>query len=188
VNSTIFRDLTLLMLLGFVAMVMWMLPHLNPPEQDTNSEPPGNLIAHITWPEGDNDVDLWLLGPNALSSVGYSNKSGALWNLLRDDLGGSNDLTPLNYENAYTRGIIAGTYVLNVHCYRCTGLPIEVALEVSLSKKDGDKTTTKVLGGTRVTLHSNKQELTAMRFDLTKEGVIVAGSVNHIYEPLRNRK
>jgi hypothetical protein len=34
--GTVFRDFTLLMVLGFVAMVVWLLPHINPPESAAN--------------------------------------------------------------------------------------------------------------------------------------------------------
>ena len=105
-NRTTFRDLLMIMLLGFVFMIIAMVPHLNPPATEDDAEPPGNVIAHITWPEGNTDVDMWVTGPGELVPVGYSNKGGLLWNLLRDDLGhNGTDATDLNFENAFSRWI-----------------------------------------------------------------------------------
>ena len=186
-RGTTFRDLLMIMLLGFVFMIVAMVPHLSPPATEDNAEPPGNVIAHITWPEGNTDVDLWVTGPGEVRPVGYSNKGGLLWNLLRDDLGTKPDATPLNYENAYTRGVTPGEYVLNVHCFRCPVLPVPVDAEVSLKRDDGGdaKTPLEVLVTTRVTLHQNGEELTAIRFVLTEKGELVPDSVNHVFRPLR---
>ena len=184
-NSTVFRDLVLLMVMGFVAMVVWMVPFLNPPATDDAAEPPGNVIAHITWPEGNTDVDMWVTGPGEPRPVGYSNKGGALWNLLRDDLGKFPDATPLNYENAYTRGITPGEYVVNVHCYRCPVLPVKVQAEVSLKTDDGNKSSMRIIATTSLELNFNGEELTAMRFKLTENGEMVEGSLSHLFQPLR---
>ena len=43
--------------------------------------------------------------------VGYSNKGGLFFNLLRDDLGKYKDNSPINYEVSYSRGISEG----NIH-------------------------------------------------------------------------
>lgn len=182
-----FRDMITILLLGFVFMVVAMLPHLNPPATEMNVQPPGNVIAHITWPEGNTDVDLWLYGPGEAAPVGYSNKGGALWNLLRDDLGTYPDATPLNYENAYTRGIVPGEYVINVHCYRCLVTPVPVHVEVSVKKDemDGTKTPLKIIATTEVELVLPKQELTALRFKLTEDGELVPGSLDHVFKQMR---
>ncbi len=187
-NNTIFRDFTMLMVLGFVAMVVWMLPHINPPANEANAEPPGNVIAHITWPPGNTDVDLWVTGPGEALPVGYSNKGGLLWNLLRDDLGTQPDLTNVNYENAYTRGITPGEYIINVHCYRCPVVPVPVVLEVSIKSQTNTKSKLEIIARTKTELRVNGEELTLLRFRLTKEGKLVKGSLGHFYEPLRSAK
>lgn len=185
-NNLSFRDLLFILLFGFVFMVIAMLPFLNPPAQEDNTEPPGNVIAAITWPEGDTDVDLWVYGPGEVLPVGYSNKGGVLWNLLRDDLGASPDATALNYENAYTRGITPGEYIINVHCYRCPVLPVPVTVEVSVKGDGPGKQAMKIIATTTVNLESLGEELTALRFELTKDGELVSGSMNHVYEELRS--
>jgi hypothetical protein len=119
-GGTVFRDVIMLALAGFVAMVVLLLPHLNPPGKAAldNSQPPGNVIVEVRWPdEIDSDVDLWVEAPGDVP-VGYSNKGGVIFNLLRDDLGKRADATGMNYEVSYSRGIPAGEYTVNVHLYR----------------------------------------------------------------------
>jgi len=185
-HRTVFRDFVMLMVLGFVVMVVWMLPYLNPKAQEAAAEPPGNLIVAITWPEGDTDVDLWIYGPQEVRPVGYSNKGGILFNLLRDDLGKAPDATPLNYENAFTRGIIGGEYIVNVHCFRCPVVPIPVDVEISVNSGTPGKDSLKDIATTRVSLARNGEEKTALRFRLSDDGTLVADSMNNVYRPLRD--
>jgi hypothetical protein len=72
----------------------------------------------MRWPDAaDTDVDLWVQGPGDVP-VGYSNKGGRLFNLLRDDLGLQSDAAKINYESSFSRGIVEGEYVINVHLYK----------------------------------------------------------------------
>ena len=99
-SGTVFRDVIMLALAGFIAMVLLLLPHLDPPGKaaEENTQPPGNVIVEARWPdELDSDVDLWVQAPGDIP-VGYSNKGGAIFNLLRDDLGNRVDATGLNHE------------------------------------------------------------------------------------------
>lgn len=185
--GTVFRDFTLLMVLGFVAMVIWLLPHVSPPADNASAVPPGNVVIAITWPSGDTDIDLWVTGPGEIVPVGYSNKGGLLFNLLRDDLGDRPDATPLNYENTYSRGIIAGEYIVNVHCYRCPVVPQKVELEISVNKGDDGKGVTPV-AVTSVELRANGEEKTALRFKLDEEGNMIPNSMNNVFRPLRAAK
>ena len=186
-TSTIFRDFTMLMVLGFVAMVVWLLPHVNPPADKGDTVPPGNVVIAITWPEGDIDIDMWVTGPGELRPVGYSNKGGLLFNLLRDDLGNSPDATPLNYENAYSRGIIPGEYIVNVHCYRCAILPQKVTAEASINIGKKQKGT-KVIATSIIELTANGQEKTAMRFEIDAKGNLIPNTLNQVFRPLRALK
>jgi hypothetical protein len=186
-TGIVFRDFSMLMVLGFVAMVVWLLPHINPPADSSEAQPPGNLIVAITWPEGDTDIDLWVTGPGELKPVGYSNKGGVLFNLLRDDLGDRPDATPLNYENAYTRGIVPGEYIVNVHCYRCPVVPQKVHVEVSINDGKSRKST-KPVATTSLELTANGQEKTALRFKLDAAGKVEPNSLNAVFRPLRAAK
>lgn len=185
--SILSRDVYLTLALFMAVLVIIMINFINPISDDKQAEPPGNLIVHITWPEGNTDVDMWLSGPAEPFPVGYSNKGGVLWNLLRDDLGDYPDATPLNYENAFTRGVVPGEYTINVHCYRCPQLPIEVGVEISLNNdagKKGKKTSSKIIVTTSIMLRKNKQERTAINFKLNEDGTVNPDSMNNVYKPL----
>jgi len=64
-SDTVFRDVIFLALAGFVAIVLLLLPHLNPPAKAEEEAPsPGNVIVEIRWPDEVNaDVDLWVEAP-----------------------------------------------------------------------------------------------------------------------------
>ena len=120
-SDIVFRDLILLMLTGFVTVAVLMLAHINPKAAAASAKdtaPPGNVMVEANWPPGmDSDVDLWVQAPGDMP-VGYSNKGGAVFNLLRDDLGHQLDLSGLNYESSYSRGVVPGEYTVNLHLYR----------------------------------------------------------------------
>ena len=118
-SNTVFRDVTLLALSGFVEIVLLLLHWLNlKTKSEVIKEPVGSVIIELFWPDDiDADLDLWVKGPND-GPVGYSKPSGLVFNLLRDDRGLTGDYTPLNYEISFTRGIIAGEYQANVHLFR----------------------------------------------------------------------
>lgn len=183
--TTVFIDFLFLAVLGFVALVVMLLPLINPPASNDNTEPPGNLIVAISWPEGDTDVDLWVMGPGELVPIGYSNKGGLLFNLLRDDLGTMPDATTLNYEHAYTRGIVPGEYIVNVHCYRCAVLPVPVTVEITKKDQSTKHSPIEAVARTTVVLKANGDEKTAIRFRLTAEGKVEPDSLNNIFRPLR---
>lgn len=188
-NNTVFRDVIFLALAGFVAMVLLILPHLNPPETAKAGAPaPGNVIVEISWPrEIDADVDLWVEAPGDMP-VGYSNKGGQIFNLLRDDLGREGDVTEINHEISYSRGIPSGEYVVNLHLYRDLSgqLPIPVNVAVSV-KSDPADTASGILAST-VNLGHQGEELTVFRFALDDSGSLVAGSVHDLPKSLRGRK
>ena len=176
---TLIQDVLLAMLLGVVAVVMFILPSVNPKAETDPIDPPGNLMVNADWPAGSIDVDLWVKSPGD-EAVGYSRKSGKVWSLLRDDLGTANDGTPLNYESAFTRGLPDGEYIVNVRCYGCTGkVPVPVAVEVRLASG------ALVWSGT-VTLVTDKQEKTALRF-LMRSGAVVVGSESHVFRQIRGK-
>lgn len=187
-SGTIFRDVIMLALMGFVVIVVLLLPHINPSKFDENVDinPPGNVIVEIRWPdELDTDVDLWVQGPGDVP-VGYSNKGGVLFNLLRDDLGFSGDVTKINYENSFSRGIVEGEYTINLHLYRNRSgvMPIEVIVVVSV-KENPDAGTKQILTRT-VELQSVGEELTVFRFELDKNGKLDPESVHDLPKSLRS--
>ncbi len=182
--GTVFRDVILLALIGFVAMVIMLLPHITPKEEETEEQKaPGNVVIEMHWPNTmPYDVDLWVQAPGEVP-VGFWNMGGHTFNLLRDDLGGEGDATNENYEISYSRGIPPGEYVVNVHMYGPLpqGAAVPVNVVVSIKKKLED---TKQILKTVVELTRHNQEETAFRFRLTADGDLVPDSVNTLRRPL----
>ncbi len=186
-GGTVFRDVIMLALAGFVAMVMLLLPHLNPPGEAAEDEasPPGNVIVEIHWPDDlDTDVDLWVEAPGDVP-VGYSNKGGLIFNLLRDDLGKRADATGLNYEVSYSRGIPAGAYTVNVHLYRNAARVYPVPVTVVTSVKKTAQESARQILASEVELGREGEELTVYRFELDAAGDLVPGSVHGLQRELR---
>lgn len=185
-GDTVFRDVILLALSGFVAVVLLLLPHLNPPLEAKESPPPGNVVVELHWPaEIDADVDLWVEAPGD-RAVGYSNKGGRLFNLLRDDLGRFLDITKINYEVAYSRGVIPGEYVVNVHLYRQGPemRPVPITIVASVKKNQTDRL--RRIATTKLDLTFGGEEKTAFRFSMDRDGRLVTGSINSLFKPLRS--
>ncbi|PIW27207.1 MAG: hypothetical protein COW30_11425 [Rhodospirillales bacterium CG15_BIG_FIL_POST_REV_8_21_14_020_66_15] len=182
--GTVFRDVILLALIGFVAMVVMLLPHLQPPqEQREEAKAPGNVMVEVHWPNDmPYDVDLWVKAPGE-RPVGFWNQSGFTFNLLRDDLGIEGDATDRNYEMSYSRGIPAGEYVVNVHMYghlpKDVRLPVRVVVSVKRPLEEPEQ-----VAATTVELRYKNQEETAFRFRLDGEGRLVEGSVSKLRKPL----
>ena len=187
-GDTVFRDVIFLALAGFVAMVLLLLPHLNPPAKaDEEAPSPGNVIVEIHWPDDLNaDVDLWVEAPGDVP-VGYSNKGGLIFNLLRDDLGDKSDVTKMNYEVSYSRGVPSGEYTVNIHLFRNVShvLPLPVTVAVSV-KPNPDMSARQILAS-HVELTSQGQEITVFRFSLDESGRLVTGSVHDLPRALRSR-
>lgn len=190
-TSTVFRDIIFLALAGFVAIVILLLPHVNPPKQEEQLDipPPGNLMVEMFWTDDyDIDVDLWVKAPQD-KVVGYSTKSGKIFDLLRDDLGFYNDATERNYEIALTRGVISGEYIINVFLYNIKHsveqLPLEIMVVVSMKKKR--KAKLKQLLKAKVKLYMNKDEVTVFSFKLDHNLDLITDSVSRIYRPLAKK-
>ncbi len=187
-SLVLFLDVLFLALLGFVVIAVLLLFHVNPPKAgEEDAKPPGSVIFEMRWPDDScADVDLWVMGPDNVA-VGYSNRESELSNLLRDDLGIHRDLSDLNYENAYTRGILAGEYQANVHLFSDHGCPAPIVVWVSASVRRQNHKTYRLIE-TQVELTHVGHEITAFRFRLTKDGGPVVGSFHAIPRALRSRK
>ena len=183
--GTVFRDVILLALVGFVAMVILLLPHITEAKKETDeTSVPGNVVVEAHWPSNlPVDVDLWVQAPGEYP-VGFWNQGGPTFNLLRDDLGAEGDATEENYEITYSRGIVAGEYIVNVHMYGPlkAGTIVPVSIVVGVKKKF-DTDLQQILR-TVIRLDRRNQEETAFRFQLTRDGDLVAGSVNTLRRSL----
>ena len=190
-TNYIFRDLYQLVTLLFIVLAALLLQFA---QQDLSeaaeADMPGNLMATISWPEGNFDVDMWLDGPGEPVPVGYSNKGGLLWNLLRDDLGNFPDFTKFNFENAYTRGLPPGEYRINVQCYRCPQVPLEVSLEITKRGTAGmdGKAPVETIALSTITLFKDREEKTGLAFTVDADGNVVKESMTTLFKPLRSAK
>ncbi len=185
-GATVFRDVIMLALAGFIMLVLLLLPHVNPRATPQDPTPrPGNVMVELRWPDELNvDVDLWVQAPGDVP-VGYSNQGSAIFNLLRDDLGHLNDTTDLNYEFSYSRGVPAGEYTVNLHLYRNLANVYPVPAFVAVSVKNSPNLPAQQILSTKLNLSHEDEELTAFRFKLDEEGRLLSGSVHNLPRPLR---
>jgi hypothetical protein len=189
-SGTVFRDVILLALAGFVFITVLLLPHINPKAKDGegSTDPPGNVIAEMRWDDKlRTDVDLWVQAPGDVP-VGYSNKSGLIFNLLRDDLGSHADPTDVNFETSFSRGIPPGEYTVNVHLFRNLENTYPINVRVVVRVKTDNEAGARPIAATTVRLDREGQELTAFRFRLTDKGELVPNSMNSVFKPLRSAK
>ncbi len=151
-----FRDMLFLLVFMYLLIGGIALAHVHrKAEENKGAQPPGNVIVELRWaPEFDADVDLWVQGPGDVP-VGYSNKGGAIFNLVRDDLGHSGDPNSLNYEVAYGRGR-----------WGADGQVHEIVRSATELSFQG-------------------QEVTVFRFRLDEKSEMAPGSLNRIHKDLR---
>ncbi|MXZ81381.1 MAG: hypothetical protein F4Z15_08510 [Gammaproteobacteria bacterium] len=189
-GDTLFRDVLSLALLGFLAVIVLLLPHIvtEGKEEVSTVSPSGDVVVELTWPSHmDADMDLWVRAPGDIT-VGYSNKGGKIFNLLRDDLGKTLDLSSINHESAYSRGFAKGEYTVNVHAYRLDPrYPPPFTVEIVVSTKTTAEGAVRVVPiiFTRAQIRHQGQELTLARFELTERGELVEGSIHSLFKPLR---
>ena len=190
-NAIIFADMLFLMMVTAIMIAFFTLPLVNPKakaEKDDTSSPPGVVSVEAIWPPSmDADIDLWVQAPGDIP-VGYSNKGGAIFNLLRDDLGNTLDLSGLNYENAYSRGVYAGKYIVNLHFYRNRAGEAIVPVKVFVSVKNDTNGTMKKILMSEVKMDTEGEEVTVFRFELDDKGELVKGSVDQLQTELRTYK
>jgi hypothetical protein len=180
-----FRDMLFLLVFAYLVIGAVALAHVRKQQQETSgATPPGSVIVEAHWDDAiDADVDLWVQAPGDVP-VGYSNKSGVVFNLLRDDLGHSGDPLSMNYEIAYGRGIFPGEYIVNAHLYRSVDHRFPIPVHATVSVHDPQGQVRRVLEST-AELKFQGQEITIFRFKLEMDGALVAGSLNRIHKPLR---
>ena len=182
------RDVVLNTLAGVVMMMVLILPFVNPPgiESKAEDDPKGAIMVEVTWPvEKACDVDLWVEAPGEVP-IGYSNKTGPTFALLRDDLGRLGDPSNENRETMFGRGVPVGEYTINVHLYRCVANYLKVPVHLTASVNI--KGTLRGLVEAAAELSREGEELTMIRFRLDADANVVSGSVHHLQKDLRSSK
>ena len=185
----VWRDLLFNLLGSLVVIMVLILVLINDPKENEtkDDEIRDRIVVDMYWgpPVGDEahrmaDVDLWVQGPADAFPVGYSNKTGTQFALLRDVLSARTTLSPVNQEQSGAQFVVPGRYTVNVHLYRIaeSSIPIPVQVVVSV---DGNTIYTNT-----VTLLFHGQEITAVNFTLDEEGVL--SDVGHYQRPLRSAR
>ncbi len=162
--------------LFLVIYIFFLMPHSPADALADEMVPPGSVVVIAEWTPGlDVDVDLWVQAPDD-KPVGYSNKGGLYFNLLRDDLGNHADTTPLNIEYSFTRGQPVGEYVVNVHLFssKGAGAKVPVHVEILIRLRNGNSV---VIFRRDVVLTYQGQEMTVQRFTLDLDSNIVGQSL-----------
>ena len=186
-SGTLLKDFSLAIAAIFICLVI-LLPFINPPKKDEAQEikAAGNIIIETIWDkETFHDVDTWVLGPDGIK-VGYNNKSSPIFNLLRDDTGKSNDVTGLNYENTYSRGIPDGWYLVNLHMYAMHAGEVPVIVRVVLSIKEEPNSSVLQFYAADIKIYEGREEITVLRFRV-KDKKIIRESFSTAYVPIVKR-
>jgi hypothetical protein len=133
----------------------------------------GTYAVTMTWPRGDNDVDLYLRDP-AGGVCFYANVSVNMMHLEHDDLGYKvSGYREGNAERIVIRGIDAGEFIANVHMYRRSEGRAPLPVTVQLWSLQGED---KVVTERRVTITRDGDERTAFRFTVSRSGAVTATS------------
>ncbi len=186
-TSIVYRDLLTLLITSMAVLLSITLMQASAAKAKAQlGEAPaiGNVVIEARWPDGiDVDLDLWVRGPGDTRPVGYSNRGGEFFSLVRDDLGMRGDRTPKNYEDAASRGIEPGRYVANLHAYGGddTRYPVKAKLRAVI----WNNSKLVRLVEHEVVLEAPGQEVTGFQFELDERGALVPGSVSFDYLPLR---
>jgi hypothetical protein len=173
-------DVCINLVLVFAVLLRLSIVMANAEQQKNHQTTHAAFLVKINWPsESKDDVDLYVSDP--LNQIVYfRQKQIGLMSLDRDDTGREQNMVTLpdgrvvqsqfNEEQVNIRGIVEGEYVVNLHMYRKSDdLPTKVEVALFKSGAGGDMEIHKQM----VTLTTEREEETAFRFTLTKDGGVV---------------
>ncbi len=188
ISKTVMGDWATNIAFAFIILFFITLPFIGYPKKpqeaavDAAIKMPGNLMIWIRWPDDvDVDVDLWARAPGD-KPVGYSNRAGKTFNLLRDDLGSQNDSTRFNYEVMFGRDMPDGRYTVNVHLYRNGSELTSVPVDADISINHGSSAV--LITKQKIVLTRVGEEITVANFTLYNGKLV--GNIDKTYVPLRN--
>jgi hypothetical protein len=173
-------DVCINLVLVFAVLLRLSIVMANAEQQKNHQTTHAAFLVKINWPsESKDDVDLYVSDP--LNQIVYfRQKQIGLMSLDRDDTGREQNMVTLpdgrvvqsqfNEEQVNIRGIVEGEYVVNLHMYRKSDdLPTKVEVALFKSGAGGDMEIHKQM----VSLTTEREEETAFRFTLTKDGGVV---------------
>ena len=190
------NDLLLSLLVCFLLLTALLITQVRNIQKETKTDDEraaGNIAVYVFWPDGiDLDIDTHLRGPDG-THIYFANLAGPTWNLLRDDTGMPSSIQgrdPRNFENAYSRGLPSGEYVVNVHAYRGakTMYPVVVEAEVRITADPSKGKSGQKIVMQKVTLYHTGEEATVVRFTIDGQMNLVPRSVNHVFKSVMRRK
>lgn len=192
-----FLDLLFNVMLAFVFLFIVAFILINNNQKKT-IEPKAEAMIVFTWPDwAADDLDVWVQLPNG-QAVWWQNKNGGLVNLERDDIGLLNDITiqpggteivvnPINREVAIFRGMVPGTYQVNIHFYlKRPTPPAVVAMNKEIPQPPYPVTVEMVrlnpsyqsIVKVELTMEQQGQEKSAFGFTITPDGQIT--NIDHV--------
>lgn len=173
-------DVCINLVLVFAVLLRLSIVMANAEQQQNQQTTHAAFLVKINWPsESQDDVDLYVSDP--LNQIVYfRQKQIGLMSLDRDDTGREQNMVTLpdgrvvqsqfNEEQVNIRGIVEGEYVVNVHMYRKSDdLPTKVEVALFKAGAGGGMEIHKQM----VTLTAEREEETAFRFTLTRDGGVV---------------
>ena len=173
-------DVCINLVLVFAVLLRLSMVMANAEQQKNHQTTHAAFLVKINWPsESKDDVDLYVSDP--LNQIVYfRQKQIGLMSLDRDDTGREQNMVTLpdgrvvqsqfNEEQVNIRGIVEGEYVVNVHMYRKSDdHPTKVEVALFKAGAGGDMEIHKQM----VTLTTEREEETAFRFTLTRDGGVV---------------
>jgi hypothetical protein len=173
-------DVCINLVLVFAVLLRLSIVMANAEQQKNHQTTHAAFLVKINWPsESEDDVDLYVSDP--LNQIVYfRQKQIGLMSLDRDDTGREQNMvtqpdgrvvqSQFNEEQVNIRGIVEAEYVVNVHMYRKSDdHPTKVEVLLFKSGAGGDMEIHKQI----VTLNTEREEETAFRFTLTRDGGVV---------------
>jgi hypothetical protein len=166
--------------LVFAVLLRLSIVMVNAEQQKDHQTTHSAYLVKMNWPgESNDDVDLYVSDP-VNQIVYFRQKQIGLMSLDRDDTGHEQNMVTLpdgrvvqsqfNEEQVNIRGMIEGEYVVNVHMYRKSDdRPTKVEVALFKSGAGDDMEIHKQI----VTLTAEREEETAFRFTLTRDGGVV---------------
>jgi hypothetical protein len=170
-----FTDLLFNILLAFTFLFFITILFINPITKFGNINMKAEYIITVDWKDSlPDDIDLWVKDPNG-EIVSYLKKDAGWLHLDRDDQGIINDKViidgkevtyPINREVVTLRGIIPGTYTVNLYMYDNKSME-PVNAKITIEKVNP---TLKLVFFDNVIMKSKDVELTIVKFRLDSSG------------------
>lgn len=197
-------------MIAFMILALMSLPFVQPIQKKEEAKKEevksvGDMMVDIVWPgckkyeqtgglpvcveRIDVDVDLWVKSPDDEKPVGFSNRAGKTFNLTRDDLGTTNDVTDRNMETASTRGLPAGEYIVNIYLFKnyepdFPEVPVEIVISTRTTGVNGESARMKQIITQKAVLRIDREEITVVRFVIGEDGNLDPSSVNDYFKGL----